>query len=288
MSACASGAEAIGYGIDMIKSGRADIVLACGTEAAIMELNSGAFAAMRAVSLRNDEPERASRPFDKGRDGFVLGEGAGIVVLESEAHAAARGARVYAVAAGPATANRAAPVLVDYGHNAAALHATGQLVTQVWEGAPTAAITLPGDRRDDLVAESAQAIAAWFGKVVMYEDDDPRGREPGEMRSMIVSALRQARPGVEIRHADGPDEALREAMALAAGGPVLFLYEKLDSARSALDLVGAIPWPEEDLMGELVPSPLAQDLTSALQLGDDDTESLPVVPLSEPESARPE
>ena len=84
VSACASGAEAIGYGIDMIRSGRADIVLAGGTEAAIMELNIGAFAAMRALSLRNDEPERASRPFDKGRDGFVLGEGAGMVVLESQ------------------------------------------------------------------------------------------------------------------------------------------------------------------------------------------------------------
>jgi 3-oxoacyl-[acyl-carrier-protein] synthase II len=100
VSACASGAEAIGYGIDMIKSGRADIVVAGGTEAAIMELNIAAFAAMRALSLRNDEPERASRPFDKGRDGFVLGEGAGILVLESERHAAERGAHVYAVAAG--------------------------------------------------------------------------------------------------------------------------------------------------------------------------------------------
>jgi 3-oxoacyl-[acyl-carrier-protein] synthase II len=100
VSACASGAEAIGYAIEMIRSGRADVVLAGGTEAAIMELNLGAFAAMRALSLRNDEPERASRPFDKGRDGFILGEGAGVVVLESEQHAAARGARVYAVAAG--------------------------------------------------------------------------------------------------------------------------------------------------------------------------------------------
>jgi 3-oxoacyl-[acyl-carrier-protein] synthase II len=100
VSACASGAEAIGYGIDMIRSGRADVVVAGGTEAAIIELNIAAFAAMRALSLRNDEPERASRPFDKGRDGFVLGEGAGIVVLESESHASARGARVYAVAAG--------------------------------------------------------------------------------------------------------------------------------------------------------------------------------------------
>jgi 3-oxoacyl-[acyl-carrier-protein] synthase II len=100
VSACASGAEAIGYGIDMIRSGRADVVIAGGTEAAILPLNIGAFAVMRAMSTRNDEPERASRPFDKGRDGFVLGEGAGVLVLESAAHAARRGARVYAVAAG--------------------------------------------------------------------------------------------------------------------------------------------------------------------------------------------
>src|SRR5215467_6585537 len=100
VSACASGAEAIGYGISMIRSGRADVVLAGGTEAAILQLNLGAFAAMRALSTRNDEPERASRPFDKGRDGFVLGEGAGMVVLESEEHARRRGAQVLAVAAG--------------------------------------------------------------------------------------------------------------------------------------------------------------------------------------------
>jgi len=100
VSACASGAEAIGYGMDMIRSGRADVVLAGGTEAAIIQLNIAAFAAMRALSTRNDEPQRASRPFDKGRDGFVLGEGAGMVVLESEEHAAKRGATVHAVAAG--------------------------------------------------------------------------------------------------------------------------------------------------------------------------------------------
>jgi 3-oxoacyl-[acyl-carrier-protein] synthase II len=100
VSACASGAEAIGYGIDMIRSGRADVVMAGGTEAAIMPLNIGAFAVMRAMSTRNDDPERASRPFDKGRDGFVLGEGAGMLVLESLSHARQRGARVYAVAAG--------------------------------------------------------------------------------------------------------------------------------------------------------------------------------------------
>jgi 3-oxoacyl-[acyl-carrier-protein] synthase II len=100
VSACASGAEAIGYAIDMIRMGRADVVLAGGTEAAIIPLNIAAFAAMRALSTRNDEPERASRPFDKGRDGFVLGEGAGMVVLESEEYAQRRGARLHAVAAG--------------------------------------------------------------------------------------------------------------------------------------------------------------------------------------------
>jgi len=101
VSACASGAEAIGYAMDMIRAGRADVVLAGGTEAAIIQLNIAAFAAMRALcTTRNDDPVHASRPFDKGRDGFVLGEGAGMVILESEEHAAARGAQVYAVAAG--------------------------------------------------------------------------------------------------------------------------------------------------------------------------------------------
>jgi len=99
-SACSSGAEAIAYGIEMIRSGRADVVVAGGTEAPIHALHVASFAAMRALSTRNDEPGRASRPFDKGRDGFVLGEGAAAVVLESAAHAARRGARVIAVAAG--------------------------------------------------------------------------------------------------------------------------------------------------------------------------------------------
>jgi len=99
-SACSSGAEAIGYGIEMIRSGRADVVVAGGTEAPIHALHLAAFASMRALSTRNDEPERASRPFDKGRDGFVLGEGAAAVVLESAEHAARRGAEVIAVAAG--------------------------------------------------------------------------------------------------------------------------------------------------------------------------------------------
>ncbi|MEU8318014.1 beta-ketoacyl-ACP synthase II [Nonomuraea sp. NPDC048881] len=100
VSACASGAEAIGYAMDMIRLGRADVVVAGGTEAAIHGLNIAAFAAARAMSTRNDDPQGASRPWDRDRDGFVLGEGAGIVVLESEEHAKARGARIYAYASG--------------------------------------------------------------------------------------------------------------------------------------------------------------------------------------------
>lgn len=100
VSACASGAEAIGYGVAMIRDGRADVVVAGGTEAAIHPMPIAAFAASRTLSTRNDDPAGASRPYDTARDGFVLGEGAGIVVLESAEHAAARGARVHARIAG--------------------------------------------------------------------------------------------------------------------------------------------------------------------------------------------
>ncbi|ROO61607.1 3-oxoacyl-[acyl-carrier-protein] synthase II [Micromonospora sp. Llam0] len=99
-SACATGAEAIALGLDMIRAGRADVVMAGGTEAVVHGLPIAGFAAMRAMSTRNDDPQRASRPWDKARDGFVLGEGAGVVVLERAEHAAARGARVYARLAG--------------------------------------------------------------------------------------------------------------------------------------------------------------------------------------------
>ncbi len=100
VSACASGAEAISLGLDMIRLGRAEVVICGGTEAAIHQLPVAGFAAMHALSERNDEPERASRPYDTERDGFVIGEGAGIVVLESAQHAAARGATVLAELAG--------------------------------------------------------------------------------------------------------------------------------------------------------------------------------------------
>ncbi len=100
VSACASGAEAIANAARMIRDGRADVVLTGGTEAVICGITMAGFSAMRALSTRNDDPTAASRPYDTDRDGFVMGEGAGIVVLESRDHAKARGATIYGVYGG--------------------------------------------------------------------------------------------------------------------------------------------------------------------------------------------
>lgn len=100
VSACASGAEAIAYAARMIQTGRADVVVTGGTEAVICGITMAGFSAMRALSTRNDDPTAASRPYDTDRDGFVMGEGAGIVVLESRAHAEARGATIHGVYGG--------------------------------------------------------------------------------------------------------------------------------------------------------------------------------------------
>jgi len=96
VSACASGAEAVGYALEMIRNNRADVVVAGGVEAAIHQLPMAGFASMKALSTRNDDPTKASRPYDKDRDGFVLGEGGGVLVLEELEHAKARGAKIYA------------------------------------------------------------------------------------------------------------------------------------------------------------------------------------------------
>lgn len=100
VSACASGAEAVGYAMEMIRTNRADIIVTGGVEAAVHALPMAGFAAMKALSTRNDEPARASRPYDIDRDGFVLGEGGAIMVLEELEHARARGAKIYAEIAG--------------------------------------------------------------------------------------------------------------------------------------------------------------------------------------------
>jgi 3-oxoacyl-[acyl-carrier-protein] synthase II len=114
VTACASGTNAIGEAMHLIRRGDADVVIAGGAEAAILPVAVAAFNVMGAISTRNEEPERASRPFDRTRDGFVMGEGAGILVLERLEHARARGARIYAEAVG-------------YGTSADAYHITAPL-----------------------------------------------------------------------------------------------------------------------------------------------------------------
>lgn len=99
-AACAAGTQALGTAADAVRAGRADVMLAGGTEASITPLGVGGFDAMRALSTRNDDPEAASRPFDADRDGFVIGDGAGVLVLEARDHAADRGASPYAVLSG--------------------------------------------------------------------------------------------------------------------------------------------------------------------------------------------
>ncbi|GAB4107493.1 beta-ketoacyl-ACP synthase II [Micromonospora taraxaci] len=127
-SACATGAEAIALGLDIIRSGRADVVVAGGTEAVIHPLPIAGFSSMRAMSTRNDEPERASRPWDRGRDGFVLGEGAGIVVLERAEHAAARGARVYARLAGAGITSDAYDIVQPHAEGEGAIRAIAKAI----------------------------------------------------------------------------------------------------------------------------------------------------------------
>ena len=100
VSACASSSHAIGNAFDYIRLGRADIIVAGGSEAAVTMTGMGGFNAMKALSTRNDDPKTASRPFDADRDGFVLGEGAGTLILEEYEHAKKRGAKIYAEIAG--------------------------------------------------------------------------------------------------------------------------------------------------------------------------------------------
>ena len=167
VSACASGVEGMGYAVEMIRSGRADVVLAGGTEAAIMPLNIGAFAVMRAMSTRNDEPERASRPFDKARDGFVLGEGAGVLVLESLSHARQRDATVYAVAAGAGYSSDAYHIAHPAPDGAGVIAAITRALadaevdpSQVVHGNAHATSTPEGD------ATEAQALAKALGTAI--------------------------------------------------------------------------------------------------------------------------
>ncbi|WAL67201.1 beta-ketoacyl-[acyl-carrier-protein] synthase family protein [Amycolatopsis cynarae] len=152
-SACASGAEGIANAYQMIQNGRADVVVAGGAEACIHPITIAGFAQARTVSTRNDEPELASRPFDAARDGFVLGEGAGVVILERADRAKARGARIYGRLAG-------------YGITSDAYHITGNHPEGVGQiAAMTNAIRMAGLTADDIGHVNAHATSTVVGDV---------------------------------------------------------------------------------------------------------------------------
>ncbi|MEU8222463.1 beta-ketoacyl-[acyl-carrier-protein] synthase family protein [Kribbella sp. NPDC048915] len=163
-SACATGAEAVAYALDLIRLGRADVVIAGSTEASINELTMAAFARAQAMSTRNDDPSSASRPFDRERDGFVLGEGASVLIVEREDHAAVRGRVPYATLAGSAVTSDAYDMVAPEAHGAgqvramrAALREAGLSAREVGYVNAHATSTPVGD-----VVE-AQALRTIFG-----------------------------------------------------------------------------------------------------------------------------
>ncbi|WP_409182321.1 beta-ketoacyl-[acyl-carrier-protein] synthase family protein [Amycolatopsis sp. VS8301801F10] len=152
-SACASGAEGIANGFEMIRSGRADVVVAGGSEACIHPITVAGFAQARTVSTRNDDPAAASRPFDVSRDGFVLGEGSGVVVLERADRAKARGARIYAKLAG-------------YGLTSDAYHITGNHPEGIGQiAAMRAAMAMAGLSPSDVGHVNAHATSTVVGDI---------------------------------------------------------------------------------------------------------------------------
>jgi len=150
-TACSASAHAIGDAFEIIKRGAADVMISGGSEAAITPMGIGGFGALRALSTRNDEPTRASRPFDKDRDGFIVGEGAGVLILEECEHARARGAKIYAE-------------LVGYGMSADAYHITAP--SEDGDGpyrVMDAAITSAGIERHQVVYINAHGTSTPHG-----------------------------------------------------------------------------------------------------------------------------
>jgi cyanophycin synthetase len=133
------------------------------------------------------------------------------------------------------------PVVLDYAHNPAALEAIGQFTRDQWDRDGVAVLTLPGDRTNAQVEESAQAVARAFDRVVIYEDLDLRNREPGEMTELIGKALAEARPGICCEAAASMEQAVARGLALAGpSDPVLVVYEKLAPVQRLLCDLGAV------------------------------------------------
>jgi 3-oxoacyl-[acyl-carrier-protein] synthase II len=156
VSACASGTEAIANAFNRIRTGEVDVVVAGGSEAALHPLPIAAFAAMQALSKRNDAPEKASRPYDIDRDGFVMGEGGGALVLESEEHALARGAKIYAEVVGASVTSDAYHITAPDPEGSAAARAM------------IGAIEQSGSTISDVVHINAHATSTPVGDIAEY------------------------------------------------------------------------------------------------------------------------
>lgn len=211
VSACASGAEAISQAADMIRAGAADVVIAGGVDACINGLIVSGFAQIRALSTRNGDPESASRPFDRDRDGFVLAEGAGILVLEREDHARARGAEILGVIAGTAVTSDAVDIVaadpaMQRRVMEKAIAAAGLAPADIGLVHAHATSTPVGDRLE------AEAIKAVLGNhVPVTSTKSLTGHLLGGAGALgavvMVQALRTgAFPGT--RNLDGPDEGI--------------------------------------------------------------------------------
>ncbi len=156
VSACASSTEAIANAYEHLQAGLADVVIAGGTESAVHPLPIAAFASMQALSKRNDSPATASRPYDRNRDGFVLGEGAGTLVLETEEHALARGARIYAELAGGAVTSDSFHITAPDPEGSAAARAM------------LGALEAAGSRPEEVVHINAHATSTPVGDIAEY------------------------------------------------------------------------------------------------------------------------
>jgi 3-oxoacyl-[acyl-carrier-protein] synthase II len=218
VSACASGAEAIAWGLDVIRSGRADVVVVGGAEACIHPVLLAGFSQMQALSTRNDDPEAASRPFDKGRDGFVFGEGAGVLVLERAEYAKARGARVYARLAGAGiTADAhhiAAPDPVGAGASRAitkAVQDAGLTAADIGHANAHATSTPLGD-----TAEAAALLSALGEHPVVTSTKSMTGHLLGAAGAVeAIATLLAVRDGLVpfTRNLDDPDDDIRLDLA---------------------------------------------------------------------------
>ena len=233
VSACASSTESLANAFDHLRSGLADVIIAGGTEARIHPLPLAAFAAMQALSKRNDDPAAASRPYAAGRDGFVLGEGAAALILETEQHATARGARIYARVVGSAVTSDAHHITAPDPEGSAAARAM------------IAAVEQAGHDRGDVVHVNAHATSTPVGDIAEYK---ALRRVFGDTLDDVVVTATKASTG-HLLGAAGAIEAIFTVKALAERTvPPTINLDDQDQAIAMDVATSPRPLPQGDLL----------------------------------------